>query len=140
MAVTSQQSHFSHVLAAPCGMNCGTCIAHLRAKNTCSGCNSITGMKVNHCSTCRIKQCPELLQSKKQFCFICSKFPCKRLRQLDKRYRTKYGMSMIDNLRTIEKIGVKKFMIKESTRWKCSHCGAVISAHRPECLVCGIVR
>ena len=27
-------------LIAPCGMNCGICVGHLREKNRCAGCNS----------------------------------------------------------------------------------------------------
>ena len=30
----------SVVMIAPCGINCGFCMAHLRDKNKCPGCNS----------------------------------------------------------------------------------------------------
>lgn len=32
------QVSFDKSLIAPCGMNCGTCIAYLRDKNKCPGC------------------------------------------------------------------------------------------------------
>lgn len=36
-----------------------------------------------------------------------------RLKQLDKRYRTNYNMSMIENLNNIQKLGLKGFLILE---------------------------
>ena len=43
---------------------------------------------------------------KGDFCFDCDKFPCDRLKRLDKRYREKYGMSEIENLNKIREIGL----------------------------------
>jgi hypothetical protein len=45
---------------------------------------------------------------KKNFCFKCEKYPCDKLKHLDKRYRTKYVMSMIENLENIKKNGIKR--------------------------------
>ena len=39
------------------------------------------------------------------------------MKSLDKRYRAKYNMSMIDNLRDIEKIGVMRFIETEKNKW-----------------------
>ena len=47
----------------------------------------------------------------------CKDLPCKRLKSLDKRYRTKYGMSMIDNLQYIKKHGIRNFLKKEEKKW-----------------------
>ena len=44
------------------------------------------------------------------FCGECAAFPCRRLRQLDLRYRTKYGMSMLANLEAIRTFGIRKFV------------------------------
>lgn len=44
-------------------------------------------------------------------------FPCDRLNHLDERYKTKYGMSMIDNLVHIKKFGVRHFIRNEKERW-----------------------
>ena len=133
----STRSPITRPLIAPCGMNCGVCIAHLRSTNQCSGCIVVSANKVLHCEQCSIKNCKELKASGGTYCFSCKKFPCKRLRQLDKRYRTKYGMSMIDNLRSIEQYGIRKFLSNENDRWKCGHCGNIVSVHRPDCLTCG---
>ena len=36
---------------------------------------------------------------------------------LDRRYRTKYGMSMIENLNYIQKKGIRRFLKKEKSKW-----------------------
>ncbi len=103
-------------LIAPCGMNCGICQAHLREKRKCPGCygedtnKSIT--KVN----CIIRNCEMIKLSQSGFCYECIKYPCKRLQQLDKRYRTKYTMSMIENLEYIKGNGLSAFVEKENER------------------------
>ncbi len=100
-------------LIAPCGMNCGLCLHYLRANNKCPGCSS--GRKVNgRCIKCAIKLCKE---RKGEYCFDCDKFPCERLERLDKRYREKYGMSEIGNLKNIKKNGIDDFIIEEEKRW-----------------------
>jgi len=60
----------------------------------------------------------------------CEKYPCLRLRNLDKRYRTRYGMSMVENLENIKKFGIEKFVVAEQSRWKCSECGELLRVHR----------
>ena len=124
-------------MIAHCGMNCGICIGYLREKKPCSGCNGEDSGKPNHCRVCRIKRCDEIVVQGKLFCFECGRFPCTRLRQLDKRYRTNYGMSMIDNLESIKELGLEKFVIRERDRWRCPACGGIISVHRPVCIYCG---
>jgi len=121
------------VLIAPCGMNCAICLGHLREKNKCPGCNSWGRNKPKYCRICSIKFCTH----QKRFCFTCPIFPCARLKKLDKRYRTRYGMSMLDNLALIKKIGVRKFVKREEKRWKCPKCGKTLCVHRPFCLFCG---
>lgn len=124
-------------LIAPCGMNCGICIGHLRDKRKCPGCNIESKNKPPHCNNCSIAKCEYLLKSKSKYCFGCGKFPCKRLKDLDKRYRTKYGMSMIDNLNSIKEIGIRRFVKNESARWTCPECGNLLCVHRTNCIYCG---
>ena len=101
-------------LIAPCGMNCGLCLNYLRAENKCPGC--ISGRKVNgkSCIKCGIKLCKE---RKGDYCFDCDKFPCERLKRLDKRYQERYGMSEIENLKNIRKRGIKVFVENEEKKW-----------------------
>ena len=124
-------------MIAPCGMNCAICVGHLREKNVCPGCNGADDLKVPHCALCRIKNCEQLASGRSKFCFRCDRFPCLRLKQLDKRYRTRYGMSMIENLETIRASGIRAFVEAERRRWTCPECGGIVCVHRRECLYCG---
>ncbi len=130
---------FQAHLIAPCGMNCGICIGHLREKKRCPGCNGDDGAKPGHCVSCRIKNCDEIAVGETSFCFECAKFPCARLRRLDTRYRTNYGMSMMENLQSVRELGIEGFLEREKGRWKCSECGAVLCVHRERCIYCGHV-
>ena len=123
-------------LIASCGMNCGICMAYLRDKNICYGCRIDFGYKAKSCSGCIIKNCELLAKTQSNFCFNCSKYPCTRLKQLDKRYRTKYKMSMIENLERIKNVGLTLFIESEIETWRCSNCGGVICVHKGYCLKC----
>lgn len=125
-------------LIAPCGMNCGICLGYLRDKNKCLGCREMDAYKSSYGRQCIIRSCQVLKKNKVKFCSDkCEKYPCKRLKNLDKRYRTKYGMSMIENLKNIKNLGITKFVKNEKSRWKCHKCGKVLCVHRPICLNCG---
>ncbi len=124
-------------LIAPCGMNCGLCMAYLREKNRCNGCWGGDEYKQPSCLRCIIKNCVNLKNTGKKFCFACKIFPCARLKHLDKRYRIKYTMSMLENLANIKKYGIRKFVKNETSRWKCDYCGGTICVHRGFCWNCG---
>lgn len=123
-------------LIAPCGMNCALCIAYLREKKPCNGCNGNDNNKPKHCVICRIKNCEKRKEARSKHCYACESFPCSRLKQLDKRYKTKYGMSMVENLATIKEKGIRHFIKQEKQKWKCSDCGAIICVHSKTCLYC----
>jgi len=123
-------------MMAPCGMNCALCYAYQRDKNKCDGCWGAYEQKPNSCRKCSITNCEHLARTESKFCYDCEKFPCKRLKQLDKRYRTKYHMSMLENLANIKIHGLEIFVEMEHERWKCEQCGGVICVHRQYCLNC----
>jgi hypothetical protein len=124
-------------LIAPCGMNCGLCIGHLREKKPCSGCFKIDDVNTPKvCRSCKIVNCDLLAETVSGFCFDCKRYPCTRLKNLDKRYRTNYGMSMIENLANIKSQGLKEFLKNEEVKWKCTVCGAGLCVHRDFCLNC----
>ena len=128
-------------LIAPCGMNCGVCASYLAMKNDlkkkgfgkayCAGClprgKNCTFMK---------KQCALLGKGLVRFCYECAGFPCRRLKALDKRYRTFYHMSMIENLEYIQKNGIREFLEKEAAKSQCPECGEVICCHNGLCFNC----
>lgn len=124
-------------LIAPCGMNCTICSAFLREKNKCSGCRGNDDAKPMSCTQCIIRNCKILKEKNLKFCSPkCSKFPCQRLFNLDKRYSTKYNMSMIENLKNIEKLGIRKFTQNEQSRWACKKCAGTINVHKKICSKC----
>lgn len=121
---------------APCGINCATCLGFLRNKNKCVGCKIETGYKPYHCQVCSIKQCSFLAVTSSKLCYECEKYPCTRLKQLDKRYRTKYNSSLMGNLEEIKRIGFKEYLKKEETKWRCNNCGDTICVHTNVCYKC----
>ena len=124
-------------LIAPCGMNCGICLGFLRDKNKCLGCLNMGKNKPGYCRKCIIKNCELLAKTESNFCYDCEKYLCTGLKQLDKRYRTKYNMSMLENLENIQKLGLNEFLMLQQKRWACSKCGGIICVHRGYCLNCG---
>jgi hypothetical protein len=133
----TQKSVMNSKLIAPCGMNCGLCAAYLRQKNRCPGCKGDNTNKPAGCVKCIIKNCQHFQNGKSKYCFDCDKLPCLRLKQLDKRYRTKYHMSMIENLENIKTLGIRKFVQNEKLRWTCAECGGTICVHKGCCYNCG---
>ena len=130
------QVSFDKSLIAPCGMNCGTCIAYLRDKNKCPGCRVYSADKAISIQRCIIPKCVYLDKTDSKFCYDCGKYPCKRVKQLDKRYKTKYNTSFIENLTIIKEKGIEKFLDFESKRRTCPNCGSILSVHRDYCLTC----
>ena len=130
-------------LIAPCGMNCALCIAYIGRKNDINK----QGFNRKYCEGCIPRgqnclhmgdHCKLLKHGKVRFCSDCESFPCKRLKSLDKRYRTKYHLSMIENLRDIKTSGIEEFLKKEEAKWCCPNCGEAICCHNGLCLHCDI--
>ena len=124
-------------LIAPCGMNCGICMAYLRKDRKCPGCHGADTNNRAYLKKCVIRNCEVVRTNESGFCFECAEYPCRRLRQLDKRYRTKYAMSMMENLESIKKNGLVAFVEEEKERWRCSKCGGIVCVHRSRCYDCG---
>ena len=124
-------------LIAACGMNCGLCIGRLREKGRCGGCYKMNDdNKPKVCKSCGIVNCEVLAETTSGFCYECKKYPCTRLKNLDKRYRNKYGMSMLENLEFIRVYGLAHFLSNEEKKWQCKVCGAGLCVHRDYCLEC----
>ena len=125
-------------LIAPCGMNCRICIAFLgytmsgnKRKMNCIGCNP-SGKSCTHLK----KYCKKLTKKEIKYCYECNDFPCKQIQKLDDKYRKRFDMSTIDNLRYIKENGMKKFLQKQEKKYKCSKCGGVICVHNGKCYFC----
>jgi len=134
---------FTAELIAPCGMNCGVCKAYLAYSR---GIPAKRG-SVTHCpgclprkKNCYIKRgCAKLSKNKIIFCYECGQMPCANLDRLDRRYRERYGMSMVGNLRELKQNGMQSFITAQSTKYKCPACGDVISVHDGKCYACNYV-
>ena len=131
------------ILIAPCGMNCGICSSYLAMKNDLRR----RGIMRTYCAGCRPrdkqcaflkKKCALLMGGRVRFCYECADFPCLSLRHLDKRYRTQYRMSMVENLTDIKEHGMAEFLAKEEKKWRCPDCGAVVCCHNGICFACGL--
>jgi hypothetical protein len=130
-------------LIAPCGMNCAVCVSYLAMMNDlkkrrfgktyCTGCLP----RGKNCAFMK-KQCDRLGKGLVRFCYECTIYPCQRLKALDKRYRTKYHMSMIENLDFIKVHGIQSFLEKETIKWRCTNCGGVICCHNGVCFNCSL--
>jgi hypothetical protein len=132
-------------LIAPCGMNCGVCISHLALKKDLNK----QGFRKTYCAGCLPRgknctfmkeQCDLLGKGLVRFCYECADFPCRRLKALDKRYRSKYHLSMIENLLFLQKHSMEIFLEKEEAKWHCPECGGVICCHNGLCLNCSLDR
>lgn len=128
-------------LIAPCGMNCALCSAYLFKQKDLNK----RGFHRTYCPGCvpRGKNCLHMADACEllgkglvRFCFECEKYPCIRLKALDKRYRTKYHMSMIENLNLIKERGMEEFLDTEAEKWNCPTCGGTICCHNGLCLDC----
>lgn len=128
-------------LIAPCGINCALCSAYRREKNSCKGCLIDSGENITHIKTCRIKFCENQNKSGRKFCYKCKKFPCARIKHLDKRYSSKYHLSVIENLEYIKKKGIREFVKQQKKEWLCSKCkNDYICCHKGSCFGCGHVK
>ena len=122
-------------MVAPCGMNCAVCYAHLRKKKTCPGCRGQEESQPAYCRRCRIREC--VLSRGLDFCSECSSFPCPPVKQMDKRYRQRYHVSLIENGIRIKTGGADQFMGEEKQKWTCAQCGGAICLHDRLCCECG---
>ncbi len=126
----------SNIIIAPCGLICNLCLGFQRDKNTCVGC-TLSGNKPYHCTVCSIKTCIEKKGNESLLCSQCIKFPCRRIKDLDKRYTSKYGESPIQNMKRINETGRETFVRSEQEKWKCVKCGHLLCVHKEVCLNCG---
>jgi hypothetical protein len=119
---------FDSELIAPCGMNCGICVRHFgylkngEKTKKCPGCI----VRGKGCGLFR-KYCKRIDKKEVRFCYECNEFPCQVLNKLDKKYRTKYGMSIVDNLKEIKNKGMTNFLKNQEQKFVCKE--GIICVH-----------
>ncbi len=124
-------------MIAPCGMNCAICMAYLRNKNKCNGCRAINTWNPKTRVECKIKNCQSLNSHGFEYCYQCDQYPCTLIKNIDNRYRTRYNMSMTENLNAIKENGIEEFIKAENEKWKCKSCSGLINVHKGICSTCG---
>ncbi len=130
----------THELLAPCGLNCALCMSYQRTKKPCSGCRGGCENKTQSCLNCAIKNCAELIGGGFNYCIECPKFPCPKIKNLEKRYSKKYHTSPIGNLRKAKEIGAVAFIVGNLKDWTCPNCGQFLCVHKDVCEGCGMAR
>ena len=130
-------------LIAPCGMNCAVCSGYLAMKNDIKS----RGIRIPYCAGCRPrnkqcaflkKRCALIGSGKIKYCSECPDFPCGSLTKLDKRYQSRYRMSMVANLTCLKEQGLEALLDKENEKWRCSRCGEAICCHNGLCYRCDL--
>lgn len=121
-------------LFAPCGMNCLVCYKHCYHKKPCAGCLNGDGEKPEHCRVCKVKD--RVKSRDLTYCYECSDFPCKWMKNLEKSYRKRYGVSLVENSGYVQKHGLEQFMEVQKEWYTCPKCGGIISLHDRECSEC----
>ena len=122
------------ILLAPCGMNCAVCYAYLRKKKPCHGCRGEEESQPHHCRKCSRRDCT--VSQGIDFCFECPSFPCDSIKRLDKSYRQRYRVSLVENGIRIKTFNIQQFLLGEKEKWTCPHCGGVICIHDRICSEC----
>jgi hypothetical protein len=133
----NKRTSLSADLITSCGMNCGICIAYMWGK---ANCHTSDAQKSVHCEHCKIVECAHLKNTSTGLCVDCVKFPCARINQLEKRYQTHYGISIIQSLETIKTHGMDIFLAREKAHWTCTQCGGTICIYRGVCIQCGEIQ
>ncbi|ACZ62058.1 DUF3795 domain-containing protein [Dehalococcoides mccartyi] len=121
-------------IIAPCGINCLGCRAYLMQKKVCSGCFTDSRTKSDSCRNCRIKACAA--EHEVNACAACGVFPCRLIVNIDKRYRLRYGLSLIENGLFLKQNGFEVFFAREKERLSCPECGGIICIHNRTCSTC----
>lgn len=133
--------NLSHI--APCGINCSLCIAYQAQKYNLK----TQGFLKGYCSGCigRGKNCTHSLgrdcgigDGSIRFCYECSEFPCRRLKAIDKRYRTRYHQSPVETLVALRDKGAEFVVVEQQERWACPKCSCEVCSQNGLCLNCDL--
>ena len=127
-------AEIEEIMFAPCGMNCMVCYKHCNSKKPCAGCLKSDEGKPEHCRKCKIKDCVK--DKGFTFCYECSDFPCKLIKNLEKSYNSRYTTSLLQNSFYVKEQGLVAFMEEQKKKYTCLQCGGVVSLHDAKCSEC----
>lgn len=149
-------------LIAACGLYCGACEMYravhdnneakqqslIQAFNSrggkftladleCDGC--LAGGRLSPwCRECNIKLCVKLKPGETICSADCPDFPCSIL--IDFTKSMPHHAEVVDNLRRLHKVGIKKHAEQEEKRWLCLQCKTPMSWYYKKCPKCGVER
>ncbi len=122
-------------MIAPCGVNCSVCSAHLNIKLPCPGCRAPQEQITRKsCRNCAKKSCA--FDQDLQWCFECARFPCAGIKDLSRRYTSKYGVDLVQN-GLDARSDMDSFLEAQRMKFTCRACGGAINRHRKYCSECG---
>ena len=71
-----------------------------------------------------------------RWCFACDRFPCSKIKSLNKRYKENYDVDLVKN-GVNAKQNMDAFLQEQKERFTCKSCGGVIDQHHKKCSECG---
>ncbi|MEJ2110567.1 MAG: DUF3795 domain-containing protein [Acidobacteriota bacterium] len=120
---------FERYAGGPMRMNLDTLV--------CDGCLS-GGNLAFHCQNCKMRLCatekPDVTR-----CSDCSDFPCSLLTDFSNDGKL-HHVELPDNLRNLQKMGIKEWARYEQERWTCPECSNPLSWYDAVCSDCGAKR
>ncbi len=120
---------FESYAGRPMNMNLETLV--------CDGCLS-DGQIAFHCQNCEMRLCakdkPDVTR-----CSDCSDFPCSRMTDFSNDGKLHHA-ELLDNLRNLQKMGIKDWTKNEKERWTCPECSHPLSWYDAVCTDCGAKR
>jgi hypothetical protein len=149
-------------LIAACGLYCGACEMYravhdndttrqqalVKAFNArggkftvkdleCDGCLA-GGHLSPWCRQCNIKFCAERKPGETICSSACPDFPCQKLE--DFAGQMPHHNEVIENLRRLEKVGIREHARREEERWLCPQCRTPLAWYYKTCYKCGAER
>jgi hypothetical protein len=122
-------------MMAVCGINCLACSAYLNDTRKCPGCRAEADKHFRKsCINCLMKQCA--YDKGLHWCFECVQFPCLKIKNINKRYTSKYEIDLIQKGLDMKE-DMNEFLAKQKELFTCSNCGGVIDLHNNMCSECG---
>jgi hypothetical protein len=120
---------FDRYAGRPMNMNLETLV--------CDGCLS-DGHLALHCKNCKMRLCADEKPDVTR-CSDCPDFPCPRMKDFSSDGKLHHA-ELLDNLRNLNKMGIKDWTKLEQARWTCPKCSNSLSWYDPACSNCGAKR
>ena len=161
-AETPQNPDKNESLVAPCGLYCGACPMYLATQDKdeqkikdlvqqfsgrgskvtladlqCDGC--IAGGRVAaFCRRCEMRECADKKQAVTR-CSDCQEFTCSLITNFNNDGMLHHA-EVLENCRSLRKMGIKEWAKHEAERWSCPQCRGKISWYDAACSSCGAQR